>query len=440
MAPSTLQVITGALCFLATASEIAVVALIVNIITKSIPVESSIYAIALTAAIAHVLDVVFLLATTTDYLRQAAGLLRTIFSSTSILLATLSSVLSVYTFVHLYRGTGANEDIIQVQCRGGFVVWTLTVIAHAALYTIFFAASSDRRVDDNSVEEGNDKASPVRSLKRSISVHLASLTPPPTAHFGDARPASPIQSTNHASPRSSVQYSMDHVIRPMTSRTKLLLRKARDSYSLHSERKHSLDTIGQEDDFGDWDTSAPDDIPVETNRAQPRNRLETIPGSRPVSPARPLDGPFQNEEEQVLHATAEQRRRDNEPLVVTSPSSDSSSLRHSSRSWEQQPPDQSMIHPLFRSDSPSPAPVVSPGSNVYASPLGGRTISPDNDIWIPRRLHSAHSNRAESPSPLLAGRSRQNSFQSMRYQQTATFDPMEQIPPSPSRVGPPGKS
>ncbi|KAA8643126.1 uncharacterized protein ATNIH1004_009888 [Aspergillus tanneri] len=62
--------------------------------------------------------------------------------------------------------------------------------------------------------------------------------------------------------------------------------------------------------------------------------------------------------------------------------------------------DESNIHPLFRSDSPSPAQTPTPGTIVIASSASGQTIS----VQTLNRVTSVHSLQAHPPrsqSPLF---------------------------------------
>ncbi|PYH40310.1 uncharacterized protein BP01DRAFT_308646 [Aspergillus saccharolyticus JOP 1030-1] len=61
-------------------------------------------------------------------------------------------------------------------------------------------------------------------------------------------------------------------------------------------------------------------------------------------------------------------------------------------------PDESFIHPLFRSDSASPPPTPMPGTTVIASPAAGQTISVQtlNRVRSTRSLRS-HAPRSRSP-------------------------------------------
>ncbi|PWY85704.1 hypothetical protein BO94DRAFT_566450 [Aspergillus sclerotioniger CBS 115572] len=63
-------------------------------------------------------------------------------------------------------------------------------------------------------------------------------------------------------------------------------------------------------------------------------------------------------------------------------------------------PDESFIHPLFRSDSASPPPTAMPGTTVIASPAAGQTIS----VKALNRVRSTRSLRSQAPrsrSPLF---------------------------------------
>lgn len=66
------------------------------------------------------------------------------------------------------------------------------------------------------------------------------------------------------------------------------------------------------------------------------------------------------------------------------------------------------IHPLFRSDSPTPPPTASPGTSVLAAPHAGRVISRQSSMQSMRRLRSGSLPAAHSP--LI----RQTSFDSLK--------------------------
>ncbi|KAF7115034.1 hypothetical protein CNMCM5793_001070 [Aspergillus hiratsukae] len=63
-------------------------------------------------------------------------------------------------------------------------------------------------------------------------------------------------------------------------------------------------------------------------------------------------------------------------------------------------PDESHIHPLFRSDSPSPPPTPMPGTNLHASPVAGQTISVKTLTRV-RSANSLRGHEARSRPPLF---------------------------------------
>ena len=68
------------------------------------------------------------------------------------------------------------------------------------------------------------------------------------------------------------------------------------------------------------------------------------------------------------------------------------------------PPNEKNIHPLFRSDSPSPPPTPMPGTMVKASPVAGTTISAKTLSRVRSSNSLRMSNNGRSRSPLLLER------------------------------------
>lgn len=156
------------------------------------------------------------------------------------------------------------------------------------------------------------------------------------------------------------------VIRPVKSRTKLLFQNSfvipDTSSSLGSELSIRLAERN--------DTPEPS-FPIHKKKSLPRkfmtSQLETIPGSRSASPANALNGPFSGH----WNTPVESSR-------PPTPASPSGSFRKILRSGSRQEhsPDQSHIHPLFRSDSLTPSPVAMPGTVITALPRAGHVIIP----------------------------------------------------------------
>ncbi|RBQ76353.1 hypothetical protein VDGD_09771 [Verticillium dahliae] len=184
---------------------------------------------------------------------------------------------------------------------------------------------------------------------------------------------------------SSFRSCLSHVVRPVTSKTRLL--STREKYR-HSTDSHSI----REDSFDSWDTSTVDlhnrmTVLGTASPVTPPRLLETIPASpttsRSTSPGFPLD----------LVPPPRVRRRSR---------SFSPARRPQSNSPELEGPGEANIHPLFRSDSPVPPPNVTPGTVVVASPNAGQVISDRKSV---RRMRG--SSLANGQSPL----SHQSSFE-----------------------------
>ncbi|CRK07777.1 hypothetical protein BN1723_008941 [Verticillium longisporum] len=190
---------------------------------------------------------------------------------------------------------------------------------------------------------------------------------------------------------SSFRSSLSHVVRPVTSKTRLL--STREKYR-HSTDSHSI----REDSFDSWDTSTVDlhnrmTVLGTASPVAPPRLLETIPASpttsRSTSPGFPLD---------LVPPPVRRRSRSFSPA-----------RRPQSNSPELEGPGEANIHPLFRSDSPVPPPNVTPGTVVVA-PTTSRSTSPGFplDLVPPppvrRRSRSfSPARRPQSNSPELEG-------------------------------------
>ncbi|KAI9689411.1 MAG: hypothetical protein M1822_010062 [Bathelium mastoideum] len=204
----------------------------------------------------------------------------------------------------------------------------------------------------------------------------------PSYGRGAVTSTSPITSPRSSMSKSSLRHSIQQVIRPVTSRSKLLKRSSlRDSKSVYSI-PYSVET-SPSDGFDMWDTSTVDQQDKETVLYSQGNGLETIPGSRPTSPAHALNGPFTTDESKNISPKADmveaslppsptsERRQQRQRSITPRPSSTRS---HTIRESRSSTPDESHIHPLFRSDSPAP-PSATPGTVITASPQGGQTLT-----------------------------------------------------------------
>ena len=205
---------------------------------------------------------------------------------------------------------------------------------------------------------------------------------------------------------------------PTSSRTRLMHANSftQDSSAKSSFDYPSRDAVSVNHPFDSWDTSGvPREIRTTMHPTPPvtRSGLETIPGSRPDSPAKTLDGPFlpspQPDSSEVANAI-ERVMSDSSPKAASSPPPSSPpnfsrpTSRHTTQPVMSGGIDQSasetsmenLIHPLFRSTSPHPAPVPRLGTMVSASPLAGQSITPR----VLGRIRSTSMPQAPIPSSL----------------------------------------
>lgn len=323
-------------------------------------------------------------------------------------IGTLLALISLGLTIHY------TTENIQANVRNlavaGLTIAILGLIPQTVFYILIWPRS--KQADASTVETQVDRYSPVQSEKhRSIAVHLASLSPVRANFF---KSNSELNEHPHAGAGLCAKDSARQGLQPMSSKTRLLLGASfasRDSRSIHS-RADSLamsEPARTNSDFENWDTSA---VEAFDNPFVTRTLLEPIPGSRPASPANPLDGPF----------GGESMGPEGTPLPespLPSPASEcGASFRNFRRPSEHE---DTYYHPLFRLRPESPAPpLASPGTVITASPFAGQIVSPE--LVAPRILHSAASSRPASPSILSPARSHAGSIKSFR---TVPTSPVE---------------
>lgn len=308
--------------------------------------------------------------------------------------ATLGRIkVRLHTLPDLILGRSKNAILMT-----SFAVWSISLLAQTAFFFGVFWNKGRPRQEDLSgyVANGLDIEQPMEEPSRPNTAGTAH--PQRSQEAPLLYPSSPTATEALNSLRSSLSV----VVRPVTSRTRLITRQhsfPRDSKS--SSLDISLrDRTSQDDGFDTWDTSGVGSHIRETvmQSSPPTTRgpcLETIPGSRSPSPAKALDGPY------------------NLPSPPQSPthfSRPSSSRRQRSASAS----NEDHIHPLFRTSSPTPPPTATPGTRITATPLAGQLM----DAQALRRMRSG--SLPASPSPLT-------------YFDSINNDPVRRIPTPPSR-------
>ncbi|TLD13022.1 uncharacterized protein PgNI_03837 [Pyricularia grisea] len=317
---------------------------------------------------------------------------------------TVAGVVSAVTVASLHNATSSLATGIlgpepmslvigsSVVLGVAFTTQTVFLIVHFFIVKIYgVACGSD-------VEAGGRR--PIMAQVKSIPYSQTSPAPS-RARGGSVSSRTPPGSSGGRSTTEtmcSVRSSLSHAVRPTTSRTRLISSSQRSS-----RRPESLDlnaikdrSSTNEDSFETWDLSVVDQhnrqISLQTTGSSIKGGhfLETIPASptisRSSSPGTPLD--------------LEPPRR---PRRTRSFSPMSEHGRLSAGLTQHVNASESHIHPLFRSDSPTPPPIAKPGTVVTAAPNAGQIVAPS--VQGIRRIRSG--SLPQVPSPL----SRQGSFE-----------------------------
>jgi hypothetical protein len=375
---------------------------------------------------------------------------------TGALLALAAGIISLNTLVlkkiNPQDVSKSQEDagarhLSRLNITAEFVVWALAVFAEMIFYSLIIlqrTAKRERKNRRSFLPEKMQKTSPTKptkSPKPSKSKKKKAPERPPTPptplriiapHYALPEASAPapafIQSPKDSrrnSWRDSL-HSLHHVVRPMNSRTRLLVssrHSSRQSFSrdssVLSDTRSVATTKSYSDAFDTWDTSQVDVQIRETLSPSIPSRgraLETIPGSRPVSPAKALDGPFHPDTYQQSSSTVVLERP---PTALSYASrherpgtTQSNHSNFSKRTFipvDSRPNSPAMseahIHPLFRTDSPTPPPGTSAGTTVTASPFGGQVIAsppaasrPFSRMRSESRASSRTMSRAPSPA------------------------------------------
>lgn len=350
-------------------------------------------------------------------------LLLSLYSSPLFLTSLLTVITYGLTQSHIdavqAEDSGASSDLMSAK----FAVWALSTLTQAIF---FVAATRWLPLSTGTVCKG----SPYESMGQEMRQH----SPAMSIRIGDDKPvtkplASPTFSTDSLqSSRNSWRSSLQQAVRPITSRTKLLSKASsfRESGSFRSGNTTRTNSMTQSDGFETWDTSSVDqqirdavmqqqDKPFGPGRG---TRLDPIPGSRPVSPAYALNGPFPLEPIVSL-----------EDLRAPTPAFMSESPQVS-RPTTPTNIDDANVHPLFRSDSPHPPPPASPGTVVVASPFSGQVIQRPPTI---RSVRSRADSRTRGQTPFYDGQSIRSNA-SMRSLRSPSPPAREITPPVPEFI------
>lgn len=287
----------------------------------------------------------------------------------------LAAAASVAVLVSLLTGTAINHNnptnTTQPGLRIGFAVaLSLSILTQLLFLACYFAWARPRGFEVTEIVHANEsgRLTPGSYVKSIPCVDVSS------SHKADTRSWPPAQRLSIGTHMpNSTSSSLTYVVTPKSSRSKLSSRS-------EPRRQTSMESIAgrmsASDSFDSWDTSAVDasNRKIVLEASSPLHAqtsfLETIPASPATSrcptPLEPLVPP-----PPVQYASPDVMRRG-----------------ETGESWLEDGCDESNIHPLFRSDSPIPPQITTPGTCVIASPDAGRIITPKASSRSLQRMRS----------------------------------------------------
>ncbi|PPJ55099.1 hypothetical protein CBER1_01513 [Cercospora berteroae] len=404
--------------FLAFIAKFMTIATTTTLATTAL-LRRSIFALGITASVFEMVSLAALLVAVGLFLRRLDRGSLVLVWIPGALVCLLGSVLALITSAHaarsLNRGDDDNDDrYVRHLAEAGLVATSIGLVTQ-----IFFWGMMWPRNAHHSVLPTHDQYLPDQQTKqRSVSVYLNAIGIKQSSSFftpikGSSTPMSPTHPTFPTNGPNSYRSSVSESLQPMTSKTRLILQSpfgSRSSRGTQASTAVAIHSIRSTDEFENWDTSRVKhsfDTSYRKRSAIPR--LEPIPGSRPVSPAHALEGPFSNEpvpEDKPLSDSMGQSPKIAPVAIVEAEKSPIRSLSplHTRRgstpsiASPTSPTVEHHIHPLFRSESPVPPPLTSPRTVITASPYGGQIYSPEFALQSPRLLGSREGSRPASPA------------------------------------------
>lgn len=290
---------------------------------------------------------------------------------TGLFFCTLAAAVSVTQVVHLASEI-SNETVTYKERKETFLIVCSIIIgisfASQLLFLItHFVYHRGLRLNGNELlDASEDNRALPRFHVKSIPYSKTSnriLGPREMASFESGSRSFMTEKTT-ASPRSSLTVS----IRPVSLRSRL-------APSSDRRKRPSLDTVRSSMDQNAeiWDVSA-----IYERQLEPAPQsyhpghvkppfLETIPAS-PTTPTQTSASPVPSFDLEPPRPIYQQgRSRSTSPASVRTLQAETPGAAS----------DEMNIHPLFRSDSPTPPPAIaSPGTSVVAAPDAGRVIQP----------------------------------------------------------------
>ncbi|KAI9166814.1 hypothetical protein HJFPF1_02929 [Paramyrothecium foliicola] len=387
-----LLALSGPSAIVATAAMIAIHVIIAVQLPHAPTRAVSLLSIALEAVIVLVLGYLYSMHLVA-FMRHKLGGQTTVPFGMGVFASTLAAASSAATIISMNKVPERVRQASPNTAQDGFLIGSSVALGVSfGLQILFMTAHflSSRAagypiplcVDMDSDDGESASPSYVKSVRYSQTSPISTMTRGDSMTSGDRSYSSAEKSYFRST--GSIRSSGSKEVRPMSSKTKLLsLREKWRPGSLESRRTsvedgYSLDEFPSFEHQADGLCTLPRPVFLETIPASPTDV------SRSTSPAlSDLEPPRMAHRSRSYSPVNRIRERNS-----STPSIASSELH---------------IHPLFRSDSPTPPPMATPGTNVLAAPQAGQVIPHRQSVRDLKRMRSGSLPGA--PSPL----SRQNS-------------------------------
>ncbi|KAF2156143.1 hypothetical protein K461DRAFT_291091 [Myriangium duriaei CBS 260.36] len=312
-----------------------------------------------------------------------------------VVLSLTAMILSLVSLSLVYKNiphTSAKDvSHVQTLAMAGIAVCCIGILSQGAF--LGFAFRQPTTINDNrhSVDnEGSFTApSELKDSPSTINKSTYSKDEPPSPW--------PLQSSFPTTPpkRARVRESVQSLLQPKNSMQRLIRHASFQSTTTGTTERRDSWGHRPDEGFDSW-TVDHDDPYVERHAQYTSTKLQPIPASRPGSPAKPLDGPFPAYDvpDSPTSPNPISPRTDSVTGSLRKPSIPASGRRPSLGVRARTSEDEQHVHPLFRTDSPGPPPVASPGTTVFISPWANQPPPFSHDAWRPG---SRHSSRPGSP-------------------------------------------
>jgi hypothetical protein len=331
--------------------------------------------------------------------RQRVGVYNGMLFGSGMFACALAAASSVATIISLDRAPGDVRKASSAVSGDGFLYGSSAALGLSFVFQVlfmtahFFSTGAAGHFGglclSHSDDEDSANQSYIKSVRYSQTSPLSALARQASVNSNDRPYSSAEQSLGR--PSSSIRSSISKEFRGLGSKTKLLsFREKRRPPSLESHRTSLGDSYSM-DDFPPFEPQAtspvtlPRPVFLETIPASPTNSSRSRSPSPPPLPD--LEPPRMAHRSRSYSPVGRLQERNS-----STPSLASSELH---------------IHPLFRSDSPNPPPMATPGTNVLAAPQAGQVITHRKSVLDLKRMRSG--SLPASPSPL----SRQGSVENM---------------------------